>query len=492
MKDIVIALDQGTTSTRAIAFDRELNPIATAQRPLTQHYPAPGWVEHDGCEILAATIDLLREVTSAIGGVANVAAIGITNQRETVLGWNRKTGVPIANAIVWQDRRTAEKCDAWRAEGHEENVQAETGLLLDPYFSASKINWLLANVPEAREACLGGDVIFGTIDAYLVHRLTGGEVFATDATNAGRTSLLALKTADWSPQLTSLFDVPPKALPRVQDSVSEFGVLSPDILGAPVPIRAVLGDQHAALLGHGCLEPGAAKITFGTGGFLMANSGRDMRVSKARMLSTLAWRLGGVNTYALEGSIFMAGATVQWLAEGLKALDDPSKSAQMAASVPDTGGVVLVPAFVGLGAPYWDANARGAVLGMTRDTTQAHIVRAGLEAIAHQTADLTDALKADGLVLQNGLKVDGGVARNDWAMQTLADVLGIEVHRPKSLELTARGVALAAQVGAGLRNSVAGAEPKGGDVFRPQIKMELRSDIRARWARAITATRAFQ
>jgi len=507
---IVVALDQGTTSTRAIAYDNALTLLASAQRPLVQHYPQPGWVEHDPLDIRDAAIDVLKEVFAAVGGAARVAAVGITNQRETVVGWHRADRAAIARAIVWQDRRTAQVCDALRNQHHEASVQAVTGLLLDPYFSASKMAWLLdhvpgareaapdlpgetgllSHVPGAREAALAGRLAFGTIDSWLMANLCADAPHLTDSTNAARTALFDRMAMEWSGAMTRLFGVPASTLPSVRPSVGHFGVLRTDLFGAPVPVTAVLGDQHASLLGHGCISAGQAKMTFGTGGFLMVQCGAAARTSSRRLLSTLAWTQGAQTLHALEGSVFVAGAVVQWLHEGAELIGAPEQSEQRAKEVADAGGVTFVPAFTGLGAPWWDAHARGAILGLTRDTTGGQIVRAALEGIAHQTADLLDALSDDGMGNLESLRVDGGLSRNDVAMQVLADVCNLEVRRAPHAELTAQGVARAAIAGVDASVPSAGASVHDA-VFLPSMTLEARAQARRRWTRGVEAVRHF-
>jgi glycerol kinase len=443
----ILAIDQGTTSTRAIAFDLAFAPKTVAQIELTQHFPQPGWVEHDGEEIWRATLQVCREAMDKVGGPDAIACIGVTNQRETTLVWERASGAPIHKAIVWQDRRTADVTARLAAEGREEEVQAATGLLLDPYFSATKIAAILDVTGRRGEA---DNLAFGTVDAFLIWRLTGGRVHATDATNASRTSLFGLKPPGWRDDLAKLFNVPRAMLPQVRASAGAFGETDPALFGRAIPITGVAGDQQAALVGHGCLKPGMAKATYGTGCFLVMNAGASPPVSKNRLLATVGYRIGDDVTYALEGSIFSAGATIQWLRDGLKLIGASRESEAMAAGLKDNGGVYLVPAFAGLGAPQWNANARGAIVGLTRDATAAHVVRAGVEAIAYQTRDLLDALVADGAPKPTALRVDGGVTANGWAMQFLADICETPVERPAFQEVTALGAARLAAFGAGL------------------------------------------
>ncbi|HEY0052687.1 MAG TPA: glycerol kinase GlpK, partial [Caulobacteraceae bacterium] len=437
MQNLILAIDQGTTSTRAIVFDLEFRPRAISQIPLEQHYPQPGWVEHDAEAIWRATLQTCREAIAEVGGPADVASIGITNQRETTVLWERATGKPLHKAIVWQDRRTADVCERLRAEGHEAAVEAATGLVLDPYFSATKIAWLLDAVPGARTRAEAGELCAGTIDAYLIFRLTGGARFVTDATNASRTLLAGLEERAWRSDLCALFNVPRAILPEIVDCSGSLGETTPDLFGRAIPICGSAGDQQAALVGHAALRPGDAKATFGTGCFLVANVGDAPAHSRNRLLATLGYQTPRRTAYALEGSIFSAGSAVQWLKEGLGVIGDSRQSEAVAQGLADNGGVYLVPGFTGLGAPWWEPEARGAVFGLTRDSTAAHLVRAGLEALAYQTQDLLQALAADGAPALTRLKVDGGVTANGWAMQFLADICGIPVERPAFQEMTA-------------------------------------------------------
>jgi glycerol kinase len=453
MKDALLALDQGTTSTRAILHDAALVPRATAQVPLDQHYPSPGWVEHEPEEIWQATLAVLKRAL-AEGGTeaASVAGIGITNQRETTLLWDRATGRALHRAIVWQDRRTAAACARLVADGAAEMITARTGLLCDPYFSATKLAWLLDNIPGARAAAERGELAFGTVDSFLLWRLTGGRVHATDATNACRTMLYDIRRGDWDDELLKLFGIPRAVLPAIRDCAAEFGTTDPALLGAAVPIRGIAGDQHAAMLGQACFAPGMVKSTYGTGCFALLNTGDAPVVSRNRLLTTLAWQLGGRRAYALEGAIFVAGAAVQWLRDGLRLFADAADSGTLAQQADPAQQVVFVPAFVGLGAPYWDAEARGAIFGLTRGTGPAEIARAALEAVAFQTRDLIEAMEADWGAAGGGrvLRVDGGMAASDWTMQFLSDLLGAPVDRPEVRETTALGAAYLAGLQAGL------------------------------------------
>ncbi|MDX2237579.1 MAG: glycerol kinase GlpK [Hyphomonadaceae bacterium] len=486
----ILAIDQGTTSTRAIAFDLSFAPRAMAQIELRQHYPQPGWVEHDPEEIWAATLQVCREAIDAIGGPGAVACIGITNQRETTLVWERDTGRPVHRAIVWQDRRTAPVTDGLRAAGHEAAVQDATGLLLDPYFSATKIAAILDGDPDLRARAARGELAFGTIDAFLIWRLTGGRVHATDVTNAARTLLFGLQPPGWREDLCALFSVPEALLPEARASAGAFGATDPALFGASLPITGVAGDQQAALVGHGCLAPGMAKATYGTGCFLMMHAGADPPHSRNRLLATIGYSAAGETAYALEGAIFSAGATIQWLKEGLGLIASSRESEAQAAALPDNGGVYLVPAFAGLGAPQWNADARGTIVGLTRDTRAAHLVRAGLEAIAYQTRDLLDALAADGAPPLAALLVDGGVTANGWAMQFLADICGVPVERPAHQEVTALGAAKLAALGAGLIASLDVPDPAPRARWRPAMDAAARARLMAGWRAAVAGTLA--
>jgi glycerol kinase len=453
MKDALLALDQGTTSTRAILHDAALVPRATAQLPLPQHYPSPGWVEHEPEDIWSATVAVLKDALAQGGTTAaEVAGIGITNQRETTLLWDRATGRALHRAIVWQDRRTAAHCARLAADGAAAAITAKTGLLCDPYFSATKLAWLLETIPGAREAAARGTLAFGTVDSFLLWRLTGGRVHATDATNACRTMLYDIRRGDWDDDLLRLFGIPRAVLPEIRDCAAEFGTTDPALLGAAVPIRGIAGDQHAATLGQACFAPGMVKATYGTGCFALLNTGDAPVMSHNRLLTTLAWQLGGTRTYALEGAIFVAGAAVQWLRDGLKLFADAAESGVLAQQADPAQRVVFVPAFVGLGAPYWDAEARGAILGLTRGTGPAEIARAALESVAFQTRDLIEAMEADWAAAGGGrvLRVDGGMVASDWTMQFLSDLLGAPVDRPEVRETTALGAAYLAGLQAGL------------------------------------------
>jgi len=448
----ILALDQGTTSTRAMLFDSSLSPIATAQAEFPQHFPQSGWVEHDPADLWRTSLDTMRAAIAKAGlGTAAIAGIGITNQRETTLVWNRATGRPIHNAIVWQDRRTAAICTRLREEGHEPLVTTRTGLLLDPYFSATKIAWILDHVAGARAQAEQGELAFGTVDCFLLWQLTRGRMHATDATNAARTALCDIRTGRWDSELLELFRVPRAMLPEIRDSASEFGTTDPEWFGQPIPIRGIAGDQQAATLGQGCVHPGMMKSTYGTGCFALLNTGEAPVVSRARLLSTIAWQLGGTRTYALEGAIFVAGAAVQWLRDGLGIITAAAETAAMADAADPAQRVMLVPAFTGLGAPWWDAEARGALFGLTRATGPKEFARAALESVGFQTRDLIEAMRRDwSSEAGTTLRVDGGMAASDWTMQFLADILDAPVDRPAATETTALGAAYLAGLQAGM------------------------------------------
>jgi glycerol kinase len=452
--DILLAIDQGTSSTRAIAFSPAGDVATVEQRSFEQIYPGPGWVEHDAEVIWGTVLSTSRGVLQRLAETKRtVAAIGITNQRETTILWDRRSGAPIYNAIVWQDRRTADRCRQLARDHGEAELSRKTGLRLDPYFSATKISWILDNVPGARDAAKAGHIAFGTVDSFLMSRLTGGRLHLTDATNASRTALYDIGTGCWDAALCEMFDVPMSVLPEVRDSAGEFGTTDAAVLGQAISICGVAGDQQAALVGQACFAAGDVKSTYGTGAFLVLNTAQQLVPSKHRLLTTIAYRLNGVVTYALEGSILSAGAAIQWLRDGLGLIRQAADVEALAASVADSGGVYLVPAFTGLGAPYWDPDARGGILGLTRATSRAEIARATLDSVAYQTYDLLDAMAADGRRPET-LKVDGGMAQNDFLMQRLADVLGLAVRRPANPESTAFGVACLAGLGCGLYRSV--------------------------------------
>ena len=485
---LLLAIDQGTTSSRAIVFDARGAIRTIARRELTQHYPAGGWVEHDPEEIWAATLAVTREALAAAGG--EVVAIGITNQRETTVVWDRADGAPIHRAIVWQDRRTAAYCRRLRDAGHEAAVGAATGLLLDPYFSATKLAWILDHVDGARERAAAGGLAFGTIDTFLIWRLTGGAVHATDATNASRTMLFDIHAQCWNDTLLQLFDVPRSVLPEVLDSAADFGTTSVDVLGHAIPISGVAGDQQAAAVGQACFAPGMVKSTYGTGCFALMNTGAEAVRSRHRLLTTVAWRLQGRPTFALEGSIFVAGAAVQWLRDGLRVIGNAPETETLAAGVPDSGGVYLVPAFTGLGAPHWDPDARGAIYGLTRDTGPAHLARAALESVCLQTRDLMAAMEADGGVGIDRIRVDGGMVENTWLLQALADIVGAAVERPRVIETTALGAVWLAGLQAGVFRSIDDlGERWGRDAeFTPRMPDRERARLMRGWESAVART----
>lgn len=483
-KDLLLALDQGTTSTRAIAYTAALEPRGSAQRELPQHFPAPGWVEHEAEDIWSATLDVLRGALAAAGAAAgDVAGIGITNQRETTLLWDRSTGRALHRAIVWQDRRTADHCARLRAEGHGPLITERTGLLPDPYFSATKLAWLLDNVAGARDAAARGALAFGTVDSFLLWRLTGGRVHATDATNAARTMLFDIRRGCWDEDLLRLFRIPPSLLPEVLDCAADFGTTDPALFGAAIPVRGMAGDQQAATVGQACFAPGMVKSTYGTGCFALLNTGAAAVASKNRLLTTIAYQLRGQRTYALEGAIFMAGAAVQWLRDGLGIIREAKEAGALAAQADPAQRVYLVPAFVGLGAPYWDAEARGALFGLTRGSGRTEICRAALESVAYQTRDLLDAMRADwGQAGETVLRVDGGMVASDWTMQFLSDLLGAPVDRPTVLETTALGAAYLAGLQAGLCPAPDAAGGSHWRLERRFLPAMLRDDAAARYA----------
>ena len=486
----LLAIDQGTTSTRAILFGGDGTPRSSAQRELRQIYPRDGWVEHDPEEIWQATLEVCRRVLGEAGAGA-VAAIGITNQRETTILWRRADGRPIHNAIVWQDRRTADQCKRLIADGHEETVLKKTGLVIDPYFSASKIAWLLDTVPGARQAAEQGELAFGTVDSFLLWRLTGGRVHATDATNASRTMVFDIHTQDWDDDLLGMLSIPRSILPEVLDSNADFGVTDGALLGAEVPIAGVAGDQQAATVGQACFTPGMIKSTYGTGCFVLLNTGDRPIESRNRLLTTLAYRLDGKTTYAVEGSIFVAGAAIQWLRDGLGLIGDAAESESHARNLDDTGGVYLVPAFTGLGAPHWDPAARGAILGLTRDSGVSQIVRAALESVCYQTRDLMQAMADDGSASPTALRVDGGMVANDWLMQFLADTLDVPVERPTVTETTALGAAYLAGLGVGLYHSLDDISQRWhcDRTFEPTLESAKRERLYSGWRDAVSRIR---
>ncbi|MFN3628472.1 MAG: glycerol kinase GlpK [Casimicrobiaceae bacterium] len=493
MTHYVLALDQGTTSSRAILFDHAGRLCAIAQREFRQHFPAPGWVEHDAVEIWETQHAVLEAaLRKANVAPSDLTAIGITNQRETTVLWDRATGVPLARAIVWQDRRTAPDCDRLRAEGHAERIQQKTGLVLDAYFSGTKLAWLLDHIPGARTRAEAGELAFGTIDSWLIWNLTGGRVHATDPSNASRTLLFDIHRNAWDDELLALFRIPRAVLPEVRPSSGDFGCAC--IGDTEVPIAGAAGDQQAALFGQACHRPGMAKNTYGTGCFLLLNTGATPVASTNQLLTTTAWqRAGGAPTYALEGSVFIGGAVVQWLRDGLRAIQTAAEVETLAAQVPDAGGLYLVPAFAGLGAPHWDAYARGALFGLTRGSSIAHIARAALESIAFQSAEVLFAMERDAGTRLSELRVDGGATANDLLMQIQADLLGVPVIRPKVLETTALGAAYLAGLATGFWTDEGDIAANWGidRVFEPTLSRERAAERMAGWARAVQRSKGW-
>ena len=493
MADKILAIDQGTTSSRAIIFDKNQHILDVAQQEFTQHFPKSGWVEHDGMEIWQSVLSVCQNALEQTDTLAqNIAGIGITNQRETTLVWDRSTGIPIYNAIVWQDRRTASFCDQLKSEGVEDLFIEKTGLLLDPYFSGTKIRWILDNVGGARQRAEKGELVFGTVDTFLIWHLTKGKSHVTDATNASRTLCYNIMTNEWDRELLQKLDIPLSMFPVVLDCAAEFGVVDRSIFGVSIPILGVAGDQQAATIGQACFEPGMMKSTYGTGCFALLNTGKQKIQSENRLLSTIAYRLSGETTYALEGSIFIAGAAVQWLRDGLKIIDDVTKTGELARNADLEQNVILVPAFTGMGAPYWDAEARGAIFGITRASGPAEFAKAALEAVCFQTRDLLEAMNKDmnNTKLQTILRVDGGMVASNWTMQALADILAAPVDRPKIHETTALGAAW-------LAGSFAGIWPDQKTFadnwqcerqFKPNLDIESRDTKYANWLDAVSRT----
>ncbi len=489
----VLAIDQGTTSTRAILFDEGLGAIAQAQEEFRQIYPNSGWVEHDPNDLWGTTAGICREVIERANiSVSDVVSIGITNQRETTIVWDRHTGRAIHNAIVWQDRRTATFCQELRDAGHAEMFADRTGLLIDPYFSATKLKWILDSVPGARAKARNGDLLFGTVDTFLIWKLTGGASHVTDATNAARTMLYDIRKGQWSQTICALFDIPMNMLPQVKDSADTFGESRADLFGKPIPICGVAGDQQAATIGQACFQPGMLKSTYGTGCFALLNTGDTPVKSKNQLLTTIAYQLDGKPTYALEGSIFIAGAVVQWLRDGLKIIREASQTQPLAEQADDTQSVVMVPAFTGLGAPYWNPDCRGAVFGLTRNSGPNELAKAALESVGYQTRDLLDAMRADWSndVADSVLRVDGGMSASDWAMQFLSDIIDAPVDRPKTLETTALGVAWLAGMKMG---AMPGQEEFAKQwaldrQFQPRMSAPTRNAKYGNWKRAVQAT----
>lgn len=493
MAHYLLAIDQGTSSSRAIVFSAQGLPVASAQQEFKQYFPHDGWVEHDGEELWLSTLKVCREALHSSGLQASaIAAIGITNQRETTLVWDAQSGTPIHPAIVWQDRRTADYCAELKAAGHEGAVAAKTGLLIDPYFSATKLRWILDNVAGARERAERGELRFGTVDSFLLWRLTAGQSHKTDATNASRTLLFNIHSQEWDEELLALFDIPRSLLPEVLDCAADFGHTQAELLGASIPVLGMAGDQQAALIGQACFQAGMVKSTYGTGCFMIQNTGATAVSSKNRLLTTVAYRLNGQVNYAVEGSIFVAGAAVQWLRDGIKLISHARDSEAMAEQTGDACGVYLVPAFTGLGAPYWDPKARGAIFGLTRDTGIKEIVTAGLQSVCYQTCDLLEAMRQDGAAAPSALRVDGGMVENNWVMQFLADILGVPVERPEVTETTALGVAYLAGLQAGWYSSLdeIASHWHLQRRFTPRMASEHRASLYSGWLDAVKRVRS--
>ncbi len=485
----ILAMDQGTTSSRAMLFDEDLQLLCSSQEEFKQHFPEDGWVEHDPEDLWRSSLDTCRRVVEQISP-KDIIAIGISNQRETTLIWDRETGEAIYPAIVWQDRRTAHPCQQMRNEGYGNLVIKRTGLLLDPYFSATKIAWILDNVIGARKRALNGGLAFGTVDTYIIWRLTMGKRHVTDATNASRTLLFNIHSQQWDEELLALFDIPKELLPDVLDSADDFGLAHASHLGHAIPIRGVAGDQQSALIGQACFTKGLLKTTYGTGCFMMMNTGEQAVASQHRLISTVAYRLKGQVTYAQEGSIFVAGAAVQWLRDALQLINNAGETESLAQQVPDNGGVYLVPAFTGMGAPYWDPKARGAILGLTRDSGIAHIVRAALEAVCYQTYDLLQAMEKDSGIMPQAMRIDGGMVVNGWFNQFLADLLNIPIERPVVHETSALGAALLAGVQAGIYDFATFATQQWQlqEAYKPNMTQASRRKLYEGWRQAVSAT----
>lgn len=488
MSKFLIAIDQGTTSSRSIIFDKQGNIIQVAQKEFTQIYPKPGWVEHDPMEIYSTQIGVLAEVKARAGiSPGDVAAIGITNQRETTVVWDKTTGQPVYNAIVWQCRRTADYCDSLKAKGFDKTIREKTGLVVDAYFSGTKLRWILENVSGAREKAEKGDLLFGTIDTWLIWNLTKGAVFVTDYSNASRTMLFNIHSLEWDKEILKEMNIPIQMLPEVKPSSCVYGNTAPGILGAEVPIAGIAGDQQAALFGQCCYDPGTVKNTYGTGCFILMNTGEKAVESKNGLLTTIAWGVGNKVEYALEGSVFIAGAAIQWLRDGLRIIDNAAFSEQYAMKVQDAGGVYMVPAFVGMGAPYWDQYARGTIVGITRGTTKEHFIRAALESLAYQSLDVIKAMEADASVPIKSIRVDGGATANNFLMQFQADILNTDVIRPKIIESTALGAVYLAGLAVGyytdkqdiIKNM---AQDR---VFKPSIQEADRAKLISGWKEAV-------
>lgn len=486
-KQYVLALDQGTTSSRAILFDHNRSIVGVAQKEFTQFYPQAGWVEHDAMEIWQTQSEVMNEVLQTCGvSSEQVAAIGITNQRETTVVWEKATGQPIHNAIVWQDRRTAAICDDLKEKGWEDYIRVNTGLVIDAYFSGTKIKWMLDHVEGAREKADRGELLFGTVDTWLIWNLTGGQVHVTDYSNASRTLLYNIRDLQWDETLLAELEIPSSLLPEVKPSSFAYGVTAPGVFtGIEVPIAGVAGDQQAALFGQACFEPGMAKNTYGTGCFMLMNTGEELVTSRAGLLTTIAWGLDGKVNYALEGSIFVAGAAIQWLRDGLQMIDTAPQSEEYASRVPDSDGVYVVPAFVGLGAPYWDMYARGAIFGLTRGTTKEHLIRATLESLAYQTKDVLSAMESDSGIQLQALRVDGGAVANNLLMQFQADILGVPVERPAITETTALGAAYLAGLAVGFWSQQELSEANVDALFEATMSQETVDVLYKGWKKAV-------
>jgi glycerol kinase len=490
----ILALDQGTTSSRAIVFDHSGSIVAVAQKEFKQHFPQAGWVEHDPEDIWSSQFSVMAEVLAKSGVKTDqLAAIGITNQRETSIVWDRRSGKPLCNAIVWQDRRTAEYCDSLKSRGHEDLIRQKTGLVIDAYFSATKLKWILDHVKGAREAAANGQIAFGTVDSWLIWKLTGGKKHVTDVSNASRTMLLNIHTGEWDDELLALFNIPKMILPEVRSSSEEYGVTDTGVLHANIPIAGIAGDQQAALFGQMCTQPGMVKNTYGTGCFMLMNTGEKAVTSKNNLLTTIAWKIQGKTEYALEGSIFIAGAVVQWLRDGLQIIRSSPEVEELATQVNDTNGVYMVPAFAGLGAPHWNQHARGSLFGLTRGTTNAHIARAALESIGYQTTDVLKAMEADAGIAIRELRVDGGATLNNILMQFQSDVLQVDVVRPKVYETTALGAAYLAGLATGYWKSVQEIQQQWQveAKFSPAMSTEKIKELQKGWLRAVKATIAW-
>ena len=488
MPKYIMALDAGTTSNRCILFNEAGEICSVAQKEFTQIFPKPGWVEHDADEIFATQLEVAKQALANVGATAaNIAAIGITNQRETTIVWNKRTGKPICNAIVWQCRRTASYCDKLRDAGFVDTIREKTGLVIDPYFSATKLRWILENVPGAKEQALMGDLLFGTVETWLIWKLTGGRVHVTDYSNASRTMLFNINTLQWDPYICNLLGIPASMLPEPKPSSCVYGTTDAHFFGAPIPIAGAAGDQQAALFGQTCFNPGDSKVTYGTGAFLLMNTGNKPILSKNGLVTTIAWGMNGEVTYALEGSIFVAGAAIQWLRDELRFIESASDSEYMAQKVADTNGCYVVPAFTGLGAPYWDAYARGAVVGLTRGVNKYHIVRATLDSMTYQTNDVLAAMEMDAGITLSALKVDGGASANNYLVQTQADISGAPVLRPRCVETTAMGAAYLAGLAVGYWASTEDVRRNWAvdRTFSPKISGEDRAKRIKGWKKAV-------